>query len=211
MLTAEAQSKVTKTITANAEVITDALAKAGYATKLHVWTARFDYAAGGEINVSSHLREHWNCRLRLHCSWQTGAIERITIQARPARTVTLKYTAQALPGILERVAAGFQADVDAQAQRSQEHTHAVAWATQAIKDTRGLELPSCLVPEWCQDSDDANQRFQRVHRGMGRTPIGRYFPQIDTAALVTACGGEGLTAAQLRSLVECLNNLPNVK
>jgi len=209
MLTAEVNIK--KAIESHFVPIQSALENIGYTVKLMSWAARFDHRAGGEANISSHLRPHWNCRLRLHCNWKTGAIERITVQARPARTVTLKYTEKALPGILERVAACFQADVDAEARRNQDHTQATAWAIQAIKDTRGLELPECLVPSWCRDSDDANQRFQHLHRGMARTPIGRYFPQIDGAALATSCGGEGLSAAQLRYLVECLNKLPSVK
>lgn len=211
MLTTEAQETLKKNVEANAMLLAAALEKVGYTAKVSAWASRFDHAAGGEINISSHIRTHWNCRVRLHCSWKTGAIERVTLIARPARAVTLKYSEKALPGLLERVAACFQADIDAEARRNQDHQQATAWAIQAIKDTRGLELPECLVPSWCRDTDDANKRFQHLHRGMARTPIGRYLPQIDTNELVKSCGGEGLNAAQLKHLIKCLNELPSIR
>ncbi|MGV0949224.1 MAG: hypothetical protein ACOYB3_01035 [Azonexus sp.] len=199
---------IKKAIVLAFQPIQSALEKIGYTVSINAYAARFDFQAGGHVQISSQLRKFWSCQLRLFANHQTGAIERVTVMARPARTVTLKYTEKALPGILERIAASFSADIEAEAQRHRDHEKATAWAIQALKDTKGLAVPECLIPSWCRDTEDANQRFSHLHKGMARTPIGRYFPHIDEQAI---SGPEGLNANQLRYLIECLNKLPHVK
>jgi len=50
-----------------------------------------------------------------------------------ARTVTLNYTEKAIPGILSRVQACFDADIADEKRRAQENSQAESWAIQAIR------------------------------------------------------------------------------
>lgn len=196
-------------ITKNFEPLKTALENIGFTVKLTAYAGRVDYRAGGHVSIKSHLREWWGCQFSLHATWNSGKIERITIKGRPMRTVTLKFTEKAIPGILQRVQASFDADVAEEAKRKQDAAYGDRWARQAILDTNGIDFPDCMIPSWRRDSEKNRQvvAIESLHKGIPETPIGRYFPEIDEKALA---GTEGLTAAQLKYLAECLKKLPTI-
>lgn len=196
-------------ITKGFEPCKTALEAAGFTVNLTAYAGRVDYRAGGHVSVKSHLREWWGCQFSLHATWNSGKVERITIKGRPMRTVTLKFTEKAIPGIVERVQASFDADVAQEAKRKQYAAYGDRWARQAIIDTKGIDFPDCMIPSWRRDAENNRQvvAIEALHKGIPETPIGRYFPKIDERDL---CGSEGLTAAQLKYLCECLKKLPTV-
>jgi hypothetical protein len=201
-------------VSQKADPLIKALEGAGFTAKLWTFGGGYSSPPGGHIDIRSSAQEHWGCQLRFKCSSRTGDLERITVQARPARTTTVKYSEKAIPGILERVKTSVAAYVAEGIQRKKEYDHAYTWYLQALRDTKDLAMPECLIPARHLASDNASLRFERLHRGMNLSsvgPVGRYFPNIDTGDLVAACGGEGLTINQLKHLVNCLNELPNVK
>lgn len=214
MQTSQQEKDIRRAIEESFAPVKSALENVGWTVKLNAFAARFDYRAGGHVHISSHLREHWGCQLTLHACWKTGKIERITVQARPARTVTIKYSEKALPGLLSRIQACFDADVEDEARRKRDSEHSTQWAAQAIRDFKDYELPECLVPSWFRDSEKPWERYSHLHRGMARTPVGRYFPQIDESALITYAqhpGAEGLTAGQIKFLSEALKKLKEIE